>query len=482
MTIATTQNSTTVQGNGATNTFQFSFVGDSVSDIVVQYTDASGIATTLLPSQYTVFLNPPSIGQIWGQGGTVTYPLSGSPIAATTYLTISRQLPLQQLISISNQGDFSPQVIEEMGDTLEMQIQQVAARTGQIRGVWLTNTEYNFGDIVQDGINGNSTFNLYMCANGNLSGVWSVDLAAGDWSLALNVQAIVNALPIIPNNTVFGNISGGSETPIGVSVSALFDSVFGNTQGSILYRGLTAWNILTPGVAGYVLTTQGASANPSWVASTSGGTITSVIAGNGISGGGSSGAVSVALSNIANGSILANLSGIGAAAIGTTLTAIIDSVINNTQGAILYRNGTVWTALVPGTSGQFLQSGGTAANPSWGNVSIPTATSSTLGIVKPDNSTITISGGTLSANIPLMTALGVGSIILAIYGGIVNPLSAGTTTAASNLTSVGFISNGSMANTINATPSDTLAGTWRALQSAIPNTNNTSTVLFQRVV
>jgi hypothetical protein len=49
--------------------------------------------------------------------------------------------------------------------------------------------------------------------------------------------------------------------------------------------------------------------------------------------------------------------------------------IGATQGQILYRGAGGWTILAPGTSGQFLQTGGAAANPSWatlaggGNVS-----------------------------------------------------------------------------------------------------------------
>ena len=39
--------------------------------------------------------------------------------------------------------------------------------------------------------------------------------------------------------------------------------------------------------------------------------------------------------------------------------------IGSTQGQVLYRDGTQWVALPPGTSGQFLQTGGAGANPSW---------------------------------------------------------------------------------------------------------------------
>jgi hypothetical protein len=36
-----------------------------------------------------------------------------------------------------------------------------------------------------------------------------------------------------------------------------------------------------------------------------------------------------------------------------------------TQGQILYRGASLWQALNPGTAGQFLQTGGAAANPTW---------------------------------------------------------------------------------------------------------------------
>ena len=126
MTISTTASSVTNAGNGATAAFNFSFIAGLPSNVVVTYTDANSNATVLIQgSQYTLSINPPAAGQIWGAGGTVTYPLSGSPIAAGTYLTIERIVPFTQLTSISNQGDFYPQAVERALDTLEMQIQQV---------------------------------------------------------------------------------------------------------------------------------------------------------------------------------------------------------------------------------------------------------------------------------------------------------------------------------------------------------------------
>lgn len=192
MTVSTSQSSEIFLGNGVTTAFDFSFIGNDESYIVVTYTDTDGNATVLSPSQYTIFLNPAATGASWGVGGTVTYPTVGSPIASGTSLTVARILPLTQVDSISNQGNFAPLVIETALDTLEMQIQQTSARTGLFRGTWATAQTYNFGDYVVDGANGADTGNYYICILTNISSVWATDLAAGDWQLAINVEGISN--------------------------------------------------------------------------------------------------------------------------------------------------------------------------------------------------------------------------------------------------------------------------------------------------
>jgi len=70
------------------------------------------------------------------------------------------------------------------------------------------------------------------------------------------------------------------------------------------------------------------------------------------------------LADVATDTVLGRTaSGTGAvSALGAT--DVLD-MLGSTQGNILYRNGSVWTVLAPGTAGQVLQSGGAAANPSW---------------------------------------------------------------------------------------------------------------------
>lgn len=125
MTIVTTATSVTTEGNSVSSLFTFNFVWYNADAITVVYTDADLNDTTLSPTQYSIALNAAPPGQLWGVGGVVTYPISGSPIVPGTYLTIYRSVPDQQTTAISNQGGFFPQSIEAALDTLCMEIQQI---------------------------------------------------------------------------------------------------------------------------------------------------------------------------------------------------------------------------------------------------------------------------------------------------------------------------------------------------------------------
>src|ERR1043166_7246712 len=78
-TINSSLSTVTALGNGSTTVFSFPFVGVAASDITVIFTDATGAQTTLSSSLYSLSLNAASPGQLWGVGGSVTYPLAGSP-------------------------------------------------------------------------------------------------------------------------------------------------------------------------------------------------------------------------------------------------------------------------------------------------------------------------------------------------------------------------------------------------------------------
>lgn len=149
------------------------------------------------------------------------------------------------------------------------------------------------------------------------------------------------SLAPIADSTFLGNIAGSSAPPGATSLTQFLDHLFGSSaQGTIIYRGAAAYAALGPGSTGQVLTTGGASANPSWASGAGGAAIIDHY-------------------------LIANLSGSTAVATGNSLSAILDYNVSSAQGTLLYRSGAGWVSLAPGTAGQVLTTGGAAANPAW---------------------------------------------------------------------------------------------------------------------
>jgi len=68
----------------------------------------------------------------------------------------------------------------------------------------------------------------------------------------------------IPSGDVLANISGAAAVAKGTDVSSLLDAIFGQVQGSLLFRSAAGWNALGPSTSGYMLRTNGTNADPSW--------------------------------------------------------------------------------------------------------------------------------------------------------------------------------------------------------------------------
>jgi hypothetical protein len=253
LTISSQSNTQLVAGTGLQTEFAFSFVAASASAISVELIDANGNITTLQPSQYTLVINPTVPNQLWGVGGTITYPIVGAPIPVGSYLLIQRVLPLTQVVSIQNQGNFYAQVTEQAVDILEMQIQQVSQRTGQWRGVWASGVTYNFGDVVQDGINGNYTNNYYMCNTPNVSGVWSTDFANGYWTIVIDIQSLnaqIGTYLPLTGGTISGNLTVTGRTTVQSPTVSTDAATKGYVDTAIAGAALTGevrmWTSTTP--------------------------------------------------------------------------------------------------------------------------------------------------------------------------------------------------------------------------------------------
>lgn len=87
--------------------------------------------------------------------------------------------------------------------------------------------------------------------------ILNADINAGA-AIAFSKLANVSA-----TQRVLGRNSGGSGAIEEVTATQILDWI-GSTRGSILYKGASGWAALTPGTSGYVLTSQGAGADPTY--------------------------------------------------------------------------------------------------------------------------------------------------------------------------------------------------------------------------
>lgn len=126
MTVSNTVASVTIAGNGTQTTFAYNFEipyqidGETPAAEVYLVMNATGVGGLLDPSLYTIT----GVGATLG--GTVIYPLTGSPVDAAHSLRINRALALIQPQQFLNQA-FLPETVESGLDRTVLQLQQIAA-------------------------------------------------------------------------------------------------------------------------------------------------------------------------------------------------------------------------------------------------------------------------------------------------------------------------------------------------------------------
>lgn len=124
MTISTTtRRAGPFSGNDVTTSFPFSFKVFAETDVQVFVTDALVTTELTLDVDYSVAVNA---DQDDSPGGTVTYPLTGDPLAAGTTLDVQGNVAYTQPAALPQGGNFSPRVIENALDRLTMQTIQLA--------------------------------------------------------------------------------------------------------------------------------------------------------------------------------------------------------------------------------------------------------------------------------------------------------------------------------------------------------------------
>lgn len=130
MTVAATPRKARFLGNDVATSFPFSFRAFAASDLVVTLTSSDGVEVPLiLNDDYTVSLDP---DQENNPGGSLTYPVSGSPLATGQVLTAISAIEESQETDLQNRGAFLPQVIEDRFDYLTVLVQQLSERLSRV--------------------------------------------------------------------------------------------------------------------------------------------------------------------------------------------------------------------------------------------------------------------------------------------------------------------------------------------------------------
>lgn len=100
-------------GNGVTTSFAFTFKVFAKTDLVVTHQTGGVETVKTVDVHYSVSLNA---NQDSNPGGTITYPISGSPLSASETLTIDSAVPRTQGVDLLTGGPFLPNVIENALD------------------------------------------------------------------------------------------------------------------------------------------------------------------------------------------------------------------------------------------------------------------------------------------------------------------------------------------------------------------------------
>jgi hypothetical protein len=125
-------------GTGAQTAWPFTFKVFSESDISVTIADSLGVETTLvLNTDYSVALNS---NQDTSPGGTVTYPISGTPLAVGSVLLMVGDIAYDQPLDLPAGGNFSPLALENQLDRQVMHIQQLAEKDSRALKIPVSST------------------------------------------------------------------------------------------------------------------------------------------------------------------------------------------------------------------------------------------------------------------------------------------------------------------------------------------------------
>lgn len=317
------------------------------------------------------FLQPPNLIEV---------PTLIATAGSTTTFTNSMQT-INVFTGTSNQTAVLP-------NATSLQVGRRAYISNESTGTVTLN--YNGGSLVVS-LGAGSNVTLRLLSNGT---------AAGTWDVQTSSSGSVTSISVASSNGFTGSSSGG-QTPTLTLATSITGLLKGN--GTAISAASAGTDYVTPSgnITGNASTATALATSPTSCASNTyattidtGANLTcsAVSAANGLTG-----LTGVANGGTGRGSLTNHAVLIGAGTTAVTqlsvgasnnvlignssadpsflsVSGLLDAVFGTTQGAMLYRNSSVWTALSPGTSGTVLTSGGASANLSWTATGSPLTT------------------------------------------------------------------------------------------------------------
>lgn len=266
MTVASAANKVTLNGNGSTTSWPFSFRIFDASDLEIYKTDTDGVQTEIT-SNFSVVVNGES-------GGTVTYPSAGSPLASGETITIIRVTVRAQSIDFTSQGAFLAQNHEDADDRSMMILQELEEKVDRSFKLPVSDTSGTATELTTD-VAGSDGGVLYIQAgvlklseSADIDNLETLAGISGDIStVAANDANITIVATNLDGSDTIGTVAGSiaNVNNVGDNIASVL-AVDGNAS-NINAAVANATNINTvAGISSDVTTVSGISADVTTVA------------------------------------------------------------------------------------------------------------------------------------------------------------------------------------------------------------------------
>lgn len=154
MSVPSTTNKHKYEGDGVETSFNYDFKITNKTYVKVLKIDTNASPTTTETLTVDIDYSVSGVGN--DNGGDVTYPLSGSPLADGEFIVLKPNYPYSQGVRLRDQGGFSPEVHEGAFDHMTMLIKQNKEQVD--RAVALTDASEDDPDTLLTNIENASTY------------------------------------------------------------------------------------------------------------------------------------------------------------------------------------------------------------------------------------------------------------------------------------------------------------------------------------